>query len=55
MAGPRRQQTLRSDNYYAAGNRIRHHRSDGSDVVVAGRQVDIQQPVSGDILPRAGA
>ena len=44
------QQSVRSDNYYAAGNRIDITTPMGGDVVVGGRQVDIQQPVSGDIL-----
>ena len=44
------QQTVRADNYYAAGNRIEITTPMGADVVVAGRQIEIQQPVSGDIL-----
>jgi len=44
------QLAVRADNYYAAGNRIDITTPIGADVVVAARQVDIRQPVSGDIL-----
>jgi len=46
-------QSVRADNYYAAGDRIEITAPMGGDVIVAGRQIDIVQPVSGDI-PAAG-
>src|SRR5689334_17829459 len=40
----------RPDNYYAAGNRVEVTTSKSGDVVVAARQIEIAQPVGGDIL-----
>jgi ethanolamine utilization microcompartment shell protein EutS len=43
-------QPVRADNYYAAGNRIEITTPMPADVIVAARQIDIVQPVAGDIL-----
>jgi hypothetical protein len=43
-------QPVRADNYYAAGNRIQITTPMPADVIVAARQIDIVQPVAGDIL-----
>ena len=40
----------RADNYYAAGNRIDITSPMPRDVIVAAREVDIRQPVAGDIV-----
>lgn len=40
----------RSDNYYAAANRVDIATPMPADVIVAGRQIDIAQSVAGDIL-----
>jgi hypothetical protein len=38
------------DNYYAAGSRVEISTAKSGDVVVAGRRIDILQPIGGDIL-----
>ncbi len=39
-----------ADNYYAAGSRIEVTSPMSGDVVVAGRDIELQQPIAGDIL-----
>jgi len=41
--------TARPDNYYAAGNRVVVSAPMPADVLVAGRDVEIREPVAGDI------
>jgi len=41
---------VRADNYYAAGDLIEINRAMDADVIVAGREIRIAQPVAGDIL-----
>lgn len=43
-------ESMRPDNYYAAGNRIEISSAMPADVVVAGRDIEIRQQVSGDVL-----
>lgn len=43
----------RPDNYYAAGNRVDIAAPMAADVIVAGRDVTIRQPVAGDIAAAA--
>jgi hypothetical protein len=50
QAPPANTEPERTDNYYAAGNRVEITGPMAADVIVAGRQVDISQRVAGDIL-----